>query len=166
MALRSEIIPDMKHCPLYEMHSAPCTKVSSPSSGTAARMARISFSVFSRASTTRSMPSLVALAAAHRQAPLALGDGQVGEAQRCQRRELGGLEEDVEGEVDASPPLMGQATGLAHLVQGELRSLVAGVEALGAQVHGVGPVGERGAHGVERAGGSEQLGDGEARHKW
>ncbi len=39
------------------MQSAPWMKLSSPSSGTAARMARMSSSVFSRASTTRSTPS-------------------------------------------------------------------------------------------------------------
>jgi hypothetical protein len=56
LAERSEIIPDMKHCPEYEMQSAPWMNVSSPTSGTAARIARTSSSVFSRARTTRSTP--------------------------------------------------------------------------------------------------------------
>ena len=56
-AERSEIIPDMKHCPEYEMQSAPWTNVSSPSVGTASRIARTSSRVFSRARTTRSTPS-------------------------------------------------------------------------------------------------------------
>ena len=57
--------------------------------------------------------------------------------------------------------LVGEAAGLAELVERELRAFVARVEALGAEVDGVGAVGEGGAHGVERAGGREELGDGD-----
>ena len=53
----------------------------------------------------------------------------------------------------------------AQLIQGELRALVARVEARGAQVHGVGAVGEGGADGVEGAGGGEELGRGAGLHK-
>ena len=73
--------------------------------------------------------------------------------------ELGGLDEDVEREVDAAAALVREAAGLAELVERELRALVARVEALGAEVDGVGAVGDGGANGVERAGGREELGD-------
>jgi hypothetical protein len=87
-------------------------------------------------------------------------------AEKHQRvSELGGLEEDVEGEVDPAAALVRQPTGLTDLIQRELRPFVARVEPLGAQIHGVGTVGERGTNGVEGAGGSEELGHGKARHK-
>jgi hypothetical protein len=60
--------------------------------------------------------------------------------------------------------LVRQAARLGDLVEGELSALVARVEPLGAQVHGVRAVRQRRAHGVERAGRREKLGDGEARH--
>ena len=43
-------------------------------------------------------------------------------------------------------------------------TLVFTVESLGAQIDRVGAVRQRCAHGVERAGRREKLGDGEARH--
>ena len=71
--------------------------------------------------------------------------------------QLGGLEQDVEREVDARPAGVGEAAGLLELVEGELRPVVAGVEALGAEVDGIRPVREGGAGGVEGAGGGEEL---------
>ena len=79
--------------------------------------------------------------------------------------ELGRLEEDIEGEVDPASALVREPAGFPNLSERELRALVAGVEAIGPQIDGVGPVGERGPNGVERAGGGEELGGGEARHK-
>ena len=52
---------------------------------------------------------------------------------------------------------MGEAAGLLQLVEGELRPVVARVELLGAEVDGVGPVGEGGTDGVEGARGGKQL---------
>ena len=79
--------------------------------------------------------------------------------------ELGRLDEDVEREVDAPTALVRDAAGLAELVERELRAFVARVEPRGAEVDGVGAVGDGGANGVERAGGSEQLGDGSRGHR-
>ena len=79
-------------------------------------------------------------------------------------RQLGGLEKDVEREVDALAALVGEPAGLSHLIQRELRSLVARVVPLGAEVHRIGAVGERGANGIQRSGRSQQLGYGKARH--
>ena len=56
--------------------------------------------------------------------------------------ELGRLDEDVEREVDAPAALVREAARLAELVEGELRAFVARVEALGAQIDGVGAVGD------------------------
>ena len=78
--------------------------------------------------------------------------------------ELGRLDQDVQREVDAPSALVREAARLADLVERELRALVAGVEALRAEIDGVGAVRQRRAHGVERTGGREELGDGEARH--
>ena len=64
-----------------------------------------------------------------------------------------------------APARVREAARLAELVEGELGAFVAGVEALGAQVDGVGAVGDGGAHGVERAGGGEQLGNVMLSHK-
>ena len=73
--------------------------------------------------------------------------------------ELGRLDENVEREVDAAAALVRDAARLAELVEGELRALVARVEARRAQVDRVGAVRDGGADGVERAGGCEELGD-------
>ena len=54
---------------------------------------------------------------------------------------------------------MGDAAGLAELLEGELGAFVAGVELGGAEVDRVRTVGDGGAHGLERAGGCEKLGD-------
>jgi hypothetical protein len=51
------------------------------------------------------------------------------------------------------------ATRLGQLLQRELRPLVAGVEALGAQVDGVGAVGDGCTNGVERTSRGKQLAD-------
>ena len=67
------------------------------------------------------------------------------------------LHEDVEGEVDAGAAGVGQEAGLLQLVHGELRPVVAGVESLGAEIHGVGPVGEGGPGGAEGARRGKQL---------
>ena len=71
--------------------------------------------------------------------------------------QLSGLHEDVEGEVDAGATGVGQEAGLLQLVHGELRPVVAGVESLGAEIYGVGPVGEGGPGGVEGARRGKQL---------
>ena len=67
--------------------------------------------------------------------------------------ELGRLDEDVEREVDPSAAFVGDAAGLAELIQGELRALVARVEARRSHVDGVGAIRDRGANGIERSGG-------------
>ena len=51
-----------------------------------------------------------------------------------------------------------------ELIERELRSFVARVEALRAEIARVRAVRQRRAHGVERAGRRKKLGDGEARH--
>ena len=78
---------------------------------------------------------------------------------------LGRLDEDVEREVDALPMLVREEACLLNFIEGELRALVAGVEAIGPEIHGVGPVRDRGSDGVERAGGREELGNSAADHK-
>ncbi len=98
-----------------------------------------------------------------RTAPDVLDDGRVDAAvdavAQVEQRlaQLRGLHEDVEREVDAGAAGMRQKAGLFQLVHGELRAVVAGVEALGAEIDGVGPVGEGGTGGVEGAGGGKQL---------
>jgi hypothetical protein len=52
---------------------------------------------------------------------------------------------------------VGQEAGLLQLVHGKLRPVVAGVESLGAEIYGVGTVGEGGTGGVEGARGGKQL---------
>lgn len=59
---------------------------------------------------------------------------------------------------------VGQEAGLLQLVHGELGAVIPGVEALGAQVDGVGPIGDGGTRGIEGAGGGEELGDGALWH--
>ena len=54
-ALRPPHASDEKHCPEYETHNAPCTKISS-STSVCALIARISASDSSRANTTRFAP--------------------------------------------------------------------------------------------------------------
>ena len=56
-----------------------------------------------------------------------------------------------------APPLVRDAARLLELVERELRALVARVELLDAQVHGVGAVGDGGADGVEGAGGAQEF---------
>ena len=69
------------------------------------------------------------------------------------------LEEDVEGEVDARPLRVRDATRFRDLAHGELRALVTGVEALRAQIDGVRAIGDGGPDGVEGTGGGEEFGD-------
>ena len=64
----------------------------------------------------------------------------------------------LQREVDADAARRRERARLLQLVEGELRAVVARVEALGAEVHGVGAVGDGGPDGVERAGGGEQFG--------
>jgi hypothetical protein len=87
-------------------------------------------------------------------------------AQELERvHQLARLDEDVEREVDAPPARVRQQARLLQLVEGELGPLVTGVEAGGAQIDGVGPVGHGGANGIQGAGGREKLGDRAVRHK-
>jgi hypothetical protein len=79
--------------------------------------------------------------------------------------ELRRLHEHVEREVDPHPAAVRELAGPLELVERELGAVVARVEALGAQVDGVGAVGDRGAHGVEGARRGEQLGEETADHK-
>ena len=79
--------------------------------------------------------------------------------------ELGGLDEDVEREVDAAAALVRDATRFAELLERELRAFVARVEAGCAHVDRVGAIGDGGADGVERTGGGEELGDAAVCHK-
>lgn len=73
--------------------------------------------------------------------------------------ELGGLDENVQREVDATTTLMRDAARFAKLLERELRAVVAGVEARRAHVDGVGAIGDGGADGVQGTSGGEQLGD-------
>ena len=73
--------------------------------------------------------------------------------------ELARLDEHVEREVDAHAARVRERARLLELVERELRAFVARVEPLGAEVDGVGAVGDGGADGVERAGRGEELGD-------
>ena len=171
----------MKHCPEYEMHSAPCTNDSSDTPGTAERMARMSCIVFSRASTTRCTPSCSSTVGAcsivHRHLrravdlqrgvhapdqadePQVLHDHRIDAAidalaEQCERVcQLGGLDEGVQREIDARPARVREPTCLIQLVERELRAIVARIESLGAQINRVGAIGDRGPRGVERAGG-------------
>jgi hypothetical protein len=79
--------------------------------------------------------------------------------------ELGRLEQDVEGEVDPAAALVREPARFADLRQGQLRAFVTRIEAIGAQIHRIRAIGERGTNGVERARGGKQLRGGEARHE-
>ena len=72
------------------------------------------------------------------------------------------LHEDVEREVDARAAAVRDRARLLELGERELRALVARVELLDAQIHGVGAVRDGGADGVEGAGGAEEFGAGHA----
>ena len=71
--------------------------------------------------------------------------------------ELGGLEENVEGQIDADAVGVRDLAGPPDVVEGELRAVVARVEALGPEVDGIRAVGDGRAHGLEAAGGGEEL---------
>ena len=73
---------------------------------------------------------------------------------------LAGLHEDVERQVDAYAVLVGQTTGCVQLVERELGTLVACIEALGAQVHRIGTVGHSRPDRVEGAGGGKKFRNG------
>ena len=90
-------------------------------------------------------------------------DGAAEESQRIAK--LGGLEEDVEGEVNPAPALVSDPARLLHFVHRQLRALVPGVEPLGAKIDRVGAIGDGSADGVEGAGGSEKFGDALELHK-
>src|SRR5690348_8132069 len=74
--------------------------------------------------------------------------------------QLGGFEEDVEGEIDAGAMGMRQEAGLLEVIQSQLRAFVPGIELFHAEVDRVGAVAEGGTNGVETPGGGEQFGDG------
>ena len=65
--------------------------------------------------------------------------------------ELGRLDERIECEIDAHTARMREPARSLELVQAELRSFVARIEALGAEVHRVGAIGDGSAHRVERS---------------
>ena len=147
----------------------------------------MSSSVFSRASTTRSIPSsahdaraaLVVHGHLRRAVDLEPGidpldqphepdvlhdrriDAAIDRLAEEHERvgELGRLHEDVEREVDPRAARRARAARSLELVERELRALVARVESLGAEIDGVGAVRDGGAHGVERAGRGEELRD-------
>ncbi len=74
--------------------------------------------------------------------------------------QLGRLEEDVERQIDPGAVRVRQAAGLLQVIQGQLRTLVSGIELVHAEVDGIGAVAERGTNGVEAAGGGEKFRDG------
>ncbi len=86
----------------------------------------------------------------------AAGDALAEEVERVGH--LGRLHQHVEGEVDAHAARVGGAAGDVEFVERELRPLVTRIEALGAEVDGVGPVGHGRPHGIERAGGRQEFG--------
>ena len=73
--------------------------------------------------------------------------------------ELTRFQQDVQREVDAAAALVREPAGFGDLIQRELRAFVAGIEAIRAQIDGIGTVGEGGAHGVKRSSRGEQLGN-------
>ena len=174
------------------MQSAPCTNDSSASPGTAERMARMSLErVLARehdALHAELLEHRRAGAVVHRHLRRAvdlepgihapdqaheadiLHDHRVYSAvdalaqQRERVVELRGLDERVERQVHARAARVREAARLVELLEGELRAIVARIESLGAEVDGVGAVGDCCPCGIERAGGREELGDGARRH--
>ena len=71
-----------------------------------------------------------------------------------------GLHKDVERQVDACAMLVGQTTGCFQLVERELGTLIACIEALGAQIHRIGTIGHSCADRVEGAGGGKKFRNG------
>src|SRR5690606_38008639 len=71
--------------------------------------------------------------------------------------QLGRLQEDVQGEIDPPAALVGQATGLADLLQRKLSSLVSRVVSLCTEIDRICAVGECGAYRLERSGGTEEF---------
>ena len=192
-ALRSEIIPDMKHWPEYEMHSAPWINVSRPRLGTRrANDGEIFERVLARQDDAfhaellehggagrivhghlrRAMNLEVWIELANqvdeseilydrRVDPAVDGVPKKGEC----LDELAGLDEHIQCEIDAAAVAVGDTTRLGQLLERELRAFVARVEALGAQVDGIGAVGDGRANGVERTSGREKLGNRPRTHK-
>src|SRR6266566_2112506 len=157
------------------MQSAPWTKLSSTSSGTARRMVRMSSSVFSRAGTALVVHGHLGRAVNFQtgvhlvdepHGAEVLHDGGIDSAvdalaEMMQRLvQLGRLEKDVERQIDPSPVRVRQAARLLQVIQGQLRPLVPGIEPVHAEVDRIGAVAERGTNGVEAPGGSEEFRDG------
>src|SRR6266566_4143713 len=114
------------------MQSAPWTKLSSTSSGTARRMMRMSSRVFSRASTALVVHGHLGRAVDFQtgvhlvdepHGTEVLHDGGVNSAvdatpEMMQRVvQLGRLEEDVERQIDPGPVRVRQAAGLLQVIQ-------------------------------------------------
>src|SRR5207237_7025345 len=93
-----------------------------------------------------------------------LNDGRVdaavdGVAEKGKRLDqLVRLDEHVEREIDAAAAAVRDAAGLGQLLERELRALVARIETLRAEVHGVGAVGNGRADGVQGTCRRQQLG--------
>ena len=141
----------------------------------------MSSSVFSRASTTRWTPSCSSTAAPDASCTVICVEPWISSAGYTRRmsrtsprsctitasmprsmhsprsveriRQLGRLDQRVEREVDARAARVREAARLVELLERELRAIVARIEPLGAQIDGVGAIGDRGPRGIERAGG-------------
>ena len=59
---------------------------------------------------------------------------------------------------------MREPASLTNLGERELCAFVAGVEAVGAEIDGIGAVGERGANRIERSSGGQQFGNASTHH--
>src|SRR6185369_11408516 len=73
-------------------------------------------------------------------------------------RDLVWFDERIQREVDANATRRGDRARSLQLIECKLRALIAGVEALGAEVDRVGAVRHRRPDGIERAGRGEQFG--------